>query len=94
MKHIQGVDEADRDPVHILRHPHGECTPSRPEGIRGNYSDRLTFHMRNRTVVCVLALDMPENEKIGPRYEADEIKNNEFNRKNTATVCLMTHKRN
>ena len=43
----QCEDEADRDPVHLLRHPHGEHGPACPAGSCRNCPGGLMFHMGN-----------------------------------------------
>ena len=40
----QGEDEADRDTVHLLRHPHGECSSASPERSLRKGSGSLRFH--------------------------------------------------
>ena len=61
----QGKDEAYRDPVHLLRHPHGECGPSCPAGSHRNCPGRLMFHMWNGAFTGVSAPVVAGNEKNG-----------------------------
>ena len=76
--------------MHLFQHTHGERGPACPERSRLNCPGRLMFHMRNLTFTGVLVLVVAENEKFGsntkPRYNKDE-----FKRKNTGTVCRVTH---
>ena len=41
------------------------------------------FHAWNAIFTGVVAPDVTENEKIGPEIRADDIKSDEFDRKNT-----------
>ena len=41
----QGKDEVDRNPVHLLWHPHGECSTARPAGQGKDEVDRNPVHL-------------------------------------------------
>ena len=43
-----------------------------------------------RSFVGVVAPEVTENEKIGPKTRADDIKSYEFNRKKIRKVCRLT----
>ena len=69
----------------ILRHPHGKCSSACPEGSLRNCSGCLMFYMWNGIV-----FSCGGKWKNRLPNEADDIKNDEFERKNTGTVCRMT----
>ncbi|EHL80457.1 hypothetical protein HMPREF1033_03169, partial [Tannerella sp. 6_1_58FAA_CT1] len=44
----QGKDEVDRNPVHLLWHPQGECSTARPAGSQRNCSGCLMFEVSEK----------------------------------------------
>ena len=73
----QGHDEADGNPLHLLRHPHGKCGPvGGQDRTKGTFGGCLTLKLAiNAELLCGnYIIAMKNGQKIRPKRLETDIK--------------------